>query len=308
MRYQHLDLNLLVALRALLNERSVSRSAEKLHVSQPAASAMLAKLREHFDDPLILTVGNSRRLSPMGESLLQPINDLLLRVDSTLARRPFFDASTSQRRFSILASDYVVITLLADVLREIHHCAPGITIEVRSSSPSAPRELENGEVDLLIVPDRLAISGHPNTPLFTDNYQVLYDPEYLRLGKRLALEKYLQFRHVGVGTSTELSSFDRWFAATHPGLRQPELLVSNFQLLPRVVQGTGRVATLHGRMAARVMADTSLQVCIPAFKTPIVAMVLQWHIHRQADAGCEWLRQRIVHHAEAMCPTSGQHS
>jgi DNA-binding transcriptional LysR family regulator len=300
MRYQSLDLNLLVALRTLLSERSVGRSADKLAVSQPAMSAMLGKLREHFGDALILNVGRTRRLSPLGESLLPPVNELLARIDSTLGMRPAFDPATSRRRFRILASDYAMVVLLSDVLCEVHQLAPGITVEVRSPTAAAPRELENGEVDLLLVPERLALADHPLLPLFSDGYQVLYDPAQLPLGRPLTLERYIELRHVAVRSGASLSSFDIWFDRAYPGQRHIELLVPSFQLLPQAVAGTTRAATVHARMAARVISATPLRVCQPAFETPTASMVLQWHAQREPDAGCAWMRERIAERAQGL--------
>src|ERR1700756_4451182 len=108
MRYQKLDLNLLTALRALLAEKSVPRAGEVVHVTQSAMSGVLSRLREYFGDPLIVQVGRKMELTPLAESLVEPVTDVLLRIDATIATRPAFNPSTTGRRFSIVASDYSI--------------------------------------------------------------------------------------------------------------------------------------------------------------------------------------------------------
>ncbi len=108
MRYKHLDLNLLVALNALLNERSISRAAVSLHLSQPAMSAALARLREHFKDELLVPNGRSMMLTARAQSLLQPVQHILLQIDSSISEAPVFEPKQSQRRFNVTVSDYTL--------------------------------------------------------------------------------------------------------------------------------------------------------------------------------------------------------
>src|ERR1700682_90541 len=131
MRYHKLDLNLLTALKALLAEKNVTRAGESVHVTQSAMSGILARLREYFGDPLIVQIGRKMELTALAESLVEPVNDVLLRIDATVATRPGFARSSSRRLFSVVASDYVINVLLIDVLRRIHHEAPGMSLEFR---------------------------------------------------------------------------------------------------------------------------------------------------------------------------------
>src|SRR3954467_4262234 len=117
MRYQRIDLNLLIALDALLAERNVTRAAERMHMTQSAMSGVLARLREYFDDPLLVPVGRTLRLTPRAESLVQPVREILLKVDSTLGAHPEFDPANASRHFVVIASDYVSHVFLGEVLR-----------------------------------------------------------------------------------------------------------------------------------------------------------------------------------------------
>ena len=91
MRYHKLDLNLLTALKALLAEKNVTRAGESVHVTQSAMSGILARLRDYFGDPLIVQIGRKMELTPLAESLVEPVNDVLLRIDATIATRPEFN-------------------------------------------------------------------------------------------------------------------------------------------------------------------------------------------------------------------------
>src|SRR5262245_4933192 len=112
MRFNRLDLNLLVALDALLAEQNITRAAERLHLSQSAVSGALARLREHFQDELLVQVGRRMTRTPLAESLAQPVREILAQVQATVERRPGFDPSTSDRQFSIMVSDYVTTVLM----------------------------------------------------------------------------------------------------------------------------------------------------------------------------------------------------
>ena len=138
MRYHKLDLNLLTALKALLTEKNVTRAGEAVHITQPAMSGVLARLREYFGDPLIVQVGRKMELTPLAESLVEPLTDALLRIDATITTRPEFNPLTTNRRFSVVASDYSINVLLLEVLRRVHREAPGLSVEFRTPSESAP--------------------------------------------------------------------------------------------------------------------------------------------------------------------------
>ena len=116
MRLDRFDLNLLVVLDALLEERNVTKASERLHIGQSAASGALGRLRDYFGDELLVPVGRKLTLTPLAQSLVEPVRDTLLRARATIARKPGFDPATAERRFSICASDYVTTVLLAAVV------------------------------------------------------------------------------------------------------------------------------------------------------------------------------------------------
>lgn len=307
MRYQRLDLNLLSALRALLTERNVTRAAEQLHITQPAMSGALGRLREFFEDPLIVPVGRRMELTPLGAALFGQVDDLMLRLDATLATRPSFDAATARRRFSIVASDYVIQVLLLGMLEQLHHRAPGLTLEFRQPSAAAGQDLENGDVDFVIVPERFAVSSQPSAWLFEDGYHAVVDGANTTVGTRLSLAQYRCARHVRMENAGR-PMFESWFEGAHGELPHTDVVVNHFGLLPMLLPGTQRVATLHSRMAHQVVQrHPGLRLVGLAFESPRLTELLQWHRYREDDPGNQWLREQIRQAAAALAgpPASG---
>jgi LysR family transcriptional regulator, nod-box dependent transcriptional activator len=128
MRFHGLDLNLLVALDALLTHQNVTRAAEQLNLSQSALSGALARLREHFDDELVVPIGRRMEPTPLARTLAEPLHEILLKTKSLVTATPTFDPQTSNRRISIIASDYSTEVFLLDLLTDIAREAPGVKI------------------------------------------------------------------------------------------------------------------------------------------------------------------------------------
>jgi len=299
MRYQRLDLNLLLALRALLTEQNVTRAAQTLHVTQSAMSGMLARLREYFGDALVAQVGRRMELTPLGQSLVEPISDLLIRIDATLGTRPDFDPSTSRRRFTLVASDYVVSVLLADALKRVHRQAPGLTVELRYPSIDAATQLEAGEIDLLITPATFASGNHAAVNLFEDGYCAVVDRDHREVGESIGLAQYLELGHVAFEQLGK-PFFEAWFDRTHGEVRRIEVVAHMFGQLPVLVAGTRRIATLHARAAALIVPSLPLRRVRLDFSVPRLVEVLQWHQVRDLDPGAQWLRQVILEEAAAL--------
>lgn len=299
MRYQRLDLNLLTALRALLTERNVTRAGEQLHVTQSAMSGMLARLREYFDDPLITPVGRRMELTPLAETLVEKVNDLMLRLDATLSIRPEFDPASSRRHFSIVASDYLTQVLLLDVLRDVHREAPRVTVEFHQPSNMAAAELENGEVDFVINPARFTTPNQASIDLFEDSYHAVVDGDNTEVGDRVTLEQFKALRHVTMQNNGR-PHFESWFVSEHGAPPHVDVVVNNFGLLPLLLLGTRRMATLHTRMAVQVAQQFPVRLVRLDFEAPRLIETLQWHRYRDLDPGSQWLREKIIAHAESL--------
>ena len=169
MHFNRFDLNLLVALEALLEEKNVTRAAERVCISQPAMSGSLQRLRERFNDPLLVRVGRSMELTPRAEGLLQPVQNILQEIQSTIDAEPTFDPKTARRSFTVLMSDYVSTVLVPEVVRQISKEAPGIKIQVVMLGANDHERLESGQADLII---RALIDPERESGLVSENLNV----------------------------------------------------------------------------------------------------------------------------------------
>lgn len=304
MRYQKFDLNLLIGLRTLLVEKSVTRAGEVMHVTQSAMSGVLARLREYFDDPLIVPVGRRMELTPLAESLMEPLGDLLLRIDTTIDTRPEFIPQSSRRRFKVVASDYAVSVLLLEVLRKVHHQAPGLSLEFSQPSELMAADLDSGEVDLIISPENFASQAQSRSVLFEDDYTLVIDEQHPHRDSSMSLEQYVTYGHVSYSSGKISGSpyFETWFGNRHGDARHVQVLANSFQMLPSLVLGTTRVATLHTRLARQFIGNLPVRLIKPAFETPRLVQVLQWHKYRDFDPGNVWLRELILEQAKTLPP------
>ena len=152
MKLSQFDLNLLVALDALLIEKNVTHAGMRIHLSQSATSAALARLRSFFQDQLLVPVGGKMVLTPMAKTLVKPVRNLLLQAQATIATQARFDPA-SRRRFSVAVSDYAITVFMADALRIVQPLAPHIAFELVPTSERAVEALEAGTLDFLIAPE-----------------------------------------------------------------------------------------------------------------------------------------------------------
>ena len=306
MRYHKLDLNLLTALKALLTEKNVTRAGEAVHITQPAMSGVLARLREYFGDPLIVPVGRKMELTPLAESLVEPLTDALLRIDATITTRPEFNPLTTNRRFSVVASDYSISVLLLEVLRRVHKEAPGLSVEFRTPSESAPAELEEGEVDFIINPESQNSPMQSGVVLFEDSYMIVVDADNHEVGDSIGIEQYLALRHVAFKSGKfGLPHLETWVANRYRDERRVEVITHSFSLLPRLVVGTARIATMHTRLAQQCAGSLPVRLVKPTFEIPRLVEVLQWHKYRDLDPGSMWFRDMIIEGARAL-PSLGE--
>ena len=302
-RYHKLDLNLLTALKALLAEKNVTRAGEAVHVTQSAMSGILSRLRDYFGDPLIVQVGRKMELTSLAESLVEPVNDVLLRIDATIATRPEFNPLTTRRHFSVVASDYSIHVLLLDVLRRVHHDAPGMSLEFRNPSESAAAELEAGEVDFIVNPESQNSQAQSGTVIFEDSYVIVVDAGNKEVGDSIAIDQYLALRHVAFKSGKHgLPQFETWMANRYGEERRVEVVAHSFYLLPRLVIGTSRIATMHTRLAKQLAGDLPIRLVKPEFEIPRLIEVLQWHKYRDLDPGSMWLRDVILEGARSLPP------
>ena len=294
MRFKGLDLNLLVALDMLLETRSTSRTAERLNLSQPAASAALGRLRAFFGDEILVAHGKRMLPTSYAESLRPHVTECLRSAETLIATTATFDPSTSQRRFFVTASDYVIAAVLTPLIQRLAKDAPLISLEFSLPYELANTDLDEGHLDLLITPEDFISAGHPTEFLFEDDHVVVGCAANLLLATPISADAFFAAGHVGVSIARtrQRSYADERIEAMGRRCRV-ELLVPSFNLVPWQVIGSQRIAVMHERLA-RLMADI-LPIAIQPIPVPIprIRELAQFHHARANDEGLQWLRREI---------------
>lgn len=294
MRLGHFDLNLLVTLDVLLETCSITRASERLHIGASATSSALGRLREHFGDELLVQVGRRMTPTPLALQLRDPVRELILRAQATLAARTDFDPAQARRRFVINASDYATIVLLAPLAQRLESEAPGISLDIVALGDSNLLQLERGEVDLAIYPSRNATADQPSAPLLTEDHTCLVWTGHHLHGERMSFEDYMAAGHVAARFGEQrVATFESWFLTEHALRRRVEVSASSFNALPFLVVGSQRVATLQRRLARMYTRLLPLRTIEPPFQIPPLELVMQWNRHQDLDPGLAWLRGRL---------------
>lgn len=306
MHFRNLDLNLLVALDALLLERNITLAGRRVHLSQSAMSSALARLREYFGDELLTQVGRRMICTPLGESLAEPVRKILLEIQTTVAAQPSFDARTSTRCFKLMMSDYVATVLMSKALPKIERLAPRVRIEVLCNDVSSPfEELDRADIDLLIMPQRYLRETHPYEVLFEDEFTGVAwkDNALVPANGRLSMEQYLNLGHVTARFATaRAATVDEWFVTQLGHERRVEVVAMNFTSVFSSLVGTQRVATMHTRLARYYEQYLPIRLFDVPFELPRLAEAMQWHRHFNVDPGTLWLRGVLKEIARNMEP------
>lgn len=296
LQLNHLDLNLLVALDALLTECSITGAGRRIHLTQSAMSSALGRLREFFGDELLTLVGRKMVRTALGERLAEPVRGILLKIKETINLAPVFETATSNRMFSLMMSDYVSTTLMPAVLRRAQAAAPGVRFEVLSNDFSHPMELlERADIDFVIMPNFYLHKGHPSAPLFVDDYVCVVWDQNSRVGAEISAEQYLELGHISVQFGRENGPMvDDFLHAKFGDALRIEVLAMNFNSLIQYVVGTERISIVHRRLASYYTERHPIRLVTPQFALPSLSESIQWHSCFNEDPGSIWLRTLML--------------
>src|SRR6478736_9603645 len=189
MNLASLDLNLLVTLDAVLEQRSVSRAAEQLGLSQPAVSAQLARLRRHFGDDLLARFGNQYRLTPLASQLRGRVRTAVTGVERVFAAEPDFNPASTSREFSLVMSDYGVAVLGSLLAAELATQAPGATLRFIPNTPQVVDAANTAmtSIDLLVMPHGFT-DGLSSHDLYLDEWVCVISADNEDVGDELTVE------------------------------------------------------------------------------------------------------------------------
>lgn len=306
MNLNRFDLNLLVALNALLEERHVTRAAERVFLSQPAMSAALQRLREAFNDQLLVRSGRRMELTPKAKSLIVPIREILAEIQNTIESEPKFDPATARRSFTIAMSDYVCSTLMRTIMQRHTESSPGIKFKVIQNDAKGHQELEAGTVDLIIRADMDSLESG----LLTENLrsqQLIEDPwvcvvadDHPTVKDQITLEDYLRLPHAslyfGEGTTT-VESISMLQMSLDVDVR---IMAPAFANLLVVLPGTTLVTLLPSKMADLLTRYVPARILEPPFDIPPLKEIVVWHKRGDKDPAQVWLRSLFSDAAESL--------
>jgi LysR family nod box-dependent transcriptional activator len=307
MRFNRLDLNLLIGLDVLLTECSITRAARRLCLSQSTASGILARLREYFDDELLVQAGRQMVPTPLALSLRVPVHDILLRIQQTVEMAEEFRPESATRHFRVVASDYVSSVVLTDLALRLNQVAPFITMEILPPNERSLAQLERGEIDLLLMPERYLSRSYPSEVLFPDSFSCIVCNGNTEVGPQLSKVDYLRLGHVATSFgSQQQSAFDEWYFKSIGLNRRIEVLCAAFNLLPQFVIGTSRIATLQHQLALQLARYYPIRVLAPPVEIPAIVECMQWHPSNNHDPGHQWLRGMLCQRDPSAKPI-GEH-
>lgn len=288
-----LDLNLLKALDALLTERSVTRAAERLALTQPAVSGMLTRLREQFDDPLFVRARHGIIPTARAEALAVPVREVLHSIEQMLQPQQF-EPATAHLTLSIAATDYAQCAILVPYLAVLRQQAPGVRVVIRPvDQESLQPAMERGELDMALVTPSSTPQGLHARRLFDEEYVCVMRAGHpdAAPGKALPLARFCALEHALVSLGGEPFSGVTDEALAQAGTaRRVVLSVSSFLVLPEILAITDLVAVVPARLARQRSGIICMQ---PPLPIPGFTKVLAWHARTQHDAGHRWLRELL---------------
>ncbi len=284
------DLNLLVALDALLAERNVTRAAARLRRTQPATSHALARLRDLFGDPLLVRSGREMVPTPRALALAEPLAQALADLRRLLGEEGAFDPARSARTFRLSCPD-LLAAFLPELLAAMSATAPGVALAVRAPDGDVGAALAT--TDLALAPANAAASGLMRKVLGRVTWVVLAREGHPGVGRRLTLARWCAYPHVQVRVREGEPSFvDRALAAAGAE-RRIALHVPSFLVAPEVVARTDCFFTAPRELVAPIAARLGLAMHRPPLPIPEIPVAAHWHERTHADAGHRWFRDAV---------------
>jgi DNA-binding transcriptional LysR family regulator len=291
---KRLDLNLLVTLEALLTERNVTKAAARLHLSQPAVSAQLARLRDVFDDPLLLPAQRGMTPTAKALELHDPLRQALDQVRAAVATHRAFDPAKARVTVAIAASDYLQAAVLQPLVLALRREAPGVRVALRNiDAAQLEAQMARGDVDLALMTPEAAPRSLRARKLFDDRYVLIARLNHPRARRRITAEQFAALEHVVVSPrgGSFTTGVDTALAAM--GLKRSVVLsAASFLFVPEIVAHSDFVALVPHRLV-RDQADR-LQVTECPFPVAGFGISLLWHERNHGHAAQRWVRELLL--------------
>ena len=300
MNLESIDLNLLVAFEALMDERNVTRAAKRIGLSQPAMSNALSRLRRTFDDSLLVRTSNGMAPTPAAHALIEPVRLALSQLRPILQEKPSFDPAATRHAFHMLANDYAEVILLAPLAGRVRIAAPRVSIRVtRPANVFLPPPATSlaGLFDLAIgfFPDALALdAGVRSEILFEEENVCITSGRHPSIRGKLSIRQYASASHVAVFYKSEGAGFIDTLLAQKGLARSKVMQVPHFCSAPFLVASSDMIATVPKRLALRFSKVLNLQILAVPFAIPPFRLTMLWHQRLDSDPAQAWMRSTIL--------------
>jgi DNA-binding transcriptional LysR family regulator len=302
---ERVDLNLVTALDALLQEASVTAAARRVGLSPPAMSHALARLRRQLGDPLLVRAGRNMVRTPRAEALRERVRDVRAGAEALLASPAPLVPERLERTFVLHASDNV-LAVLGKALDRLLGAAPGVALRFRPNLPEDPLELREGRADLAIgiygdLPPELRLR-----PLYTDRFVCAVRRDHPAVGERLTLAQFLALPQVQVAPRGRPGGQLDAVLAQQGSPRRVARAVPFFLSALLMVAESDAVVTLPERVARAVEERFALRLLDPPVPLQPYTLSLVWHPRMDGDAAHRWLRETVLEAARIAAP--GRHA
>ena len=288
------DLNLLIALDALMREGNVTAAGRRIGLSQPAMSHALARLRDVLGDPLLVREGSVMRLTALAEWLAPRVQRLIGEIDATLLGHRAFEPESATRTFRIATNDYCGAVLMPALLRQLRRQAPGVELELHAHKGGAPAAaLARGELDLAVGTFLESEPGVERTVLLREGFACLVRRGHPRVKGKISVQEYAELDHVLI-TAPDYGAGVVDFALAGRGLRRRVVArTPHFLVAPALVASSDAIVTLPSRLA-RLSRRAGLRSFAPPLPLPHFDVHLLWHSAASEDAASRWLREQLL--------------
>ncbi|WP_223457496.1 MULTISPECIES: LysR family transcriptional regulator [unclassified Pseudomonas] len=286
------DLNLLLAFDALLRERNVSRAAEHLGLTQSAMSHALRRLREFYEDPLFVRIGDAMKPTPFAEEMGDSVLEIVSAVQHKLLAQASFTPMSSTRVFSLCMTDMGELVFLPRLISELQKVAPHCRIRT-SQLPTEhiANSLERGDTDLAIGSHYIQDPNLFQQELFTHSFCSIVSCTYP--GNEVSLEQFLGMKHVSVVLSDRSTRYDQ-FIDELGHQRQIYLTTPHFITVPMILEkNPNLIATVPSELGKTFLRYNAVKVIKTPIKSPSLHLRQYWHPRHHHDPGNIWLRQLV---------------
>jgi DNA-binding transcriptional LysR family regulator len=300
MNLQAVDLNLLVAFEALMEERNVTRAARRVGLSQPAMSNALTRLRRTLDDPLLVRTPGGMTPTPAAQALMEAVRPALSQLRAALEEKPAFNAAASRRAFHILTSDYAEIILLAPLVGKLRQQAGGISVRAHRPAnvfqpPSRIALSDSFDLAIGFFPDALSLDASVMSEfLFEEDNVCIASAHHPSIKSRISIRQYAAARHAAVFYKSEGPGVIDTVLAQKGLTRELAVLAPHFASVPFIVARSDLIATVPRRLAARFSKALKLQILPMPFTLPPFRLSMLWHERVDSDPAHAWLRGLVV--------------